>query len=251
MPDRDYYLKDDAKLAAYRTEYVAMLAHELQARRRRRARRGRRRRDGDGDGAGEGPLDQRREPRDHQDSTTSSPSPTWPASSPASTGPPGRPSSASRRRRSVIVGQPSYAKAMAAAVSEWPVDRWKTYLKAAVIRALRAVSSARRSSTRGSSSTARRCRARRRSSRAGSGPSTPSTAISARWSAGSTWRSTSRPRPRPAWSSSSRTSALAYRDGIDHLDWMSPETKKQAHRQAGGLHAEDRLPRRSGATTRP
>ncbi len=35
---------------------------------------------------------------------------------------------------SVIVAQPSYAKAVAAAVNEWPVERWKPYLKASLIR---------------------------------------------------------------------------------------------------------------------
>ncbi|MDO8834790.1 MAG: M13-type metalloendopeptidase, partial [Vicinamibacterales bacterium] len=34
----------------------------------------------------------------------------------------------------LIVAQPSYAKALGAAVSEWPIERWKPYLAASLIR---------------------------------------------------------------------------------------------------------------------
>ena len=34
----------------------------------------------------------------------------------------------------MVVAQPSYVKALAAAVAEWPVDRWKPYLRSSLIR---------------------------------------------------------------------------------------------------------------------
>jgi putative endopeptidase len=39
--------------------------------------------------------------------------------------------------------------------------------------------------------------------------------------------------------------------GIDELDWMSPETKVRGPRQAGQLHAQDRLPGRLGGLRLP
>ena len=42
----------------------------------------------------------------------------------------------------------------------------------------------------------------------------------------------------------------AYRRSIEALDWMSDETKQRALREARPVPPQDRLPRRSGATTR-
>ena len=42
------------------------------------------------------------------------------------------------------------------------------------------------------------------------------------------WTSTSSPKPRRAWSSLVENLREAYRTSIDGLEWMSPETKKQA-----------------------
>ena len=56
------------------------------------------------------------------------------SSFPVSTGQPGRPSSASAATPpAIVVSQPSYLKAFAAAVNELPVDAWKPYLKASLL----------------------------------------------------------------------------------------------------------------------
>ncbi len=127
----------------------------------------------------------------------------------------------------LIVAQPSYIKAFAAAVNEWPVDRWKPYLKSSLIR--------------------------------GYAPYLSKAFVDARFDFyGRTLSGT--PEQRPRWKravsaidgnlgemlgklyvarhfsprAKARMEQLvanlqrAYRDGIDKLDWMSPETKKQA-----------------------
>ena len=132
MPDRDYYLKDDAKLAAYRTEYVALLTSLLTL-------------------AGQAAPDAAAadvmametalakghwtnvETRDivkmynkfaMADMAKEFPGLDWSAWA-AELGVASAPS--------IVIAQPSYAKAMAAAVNEWPVERWKPYLKASLI----------------------------------------------------------------------------------------------------------------------
>ncbi|MCX6538748.1 MAG: M13 family peptidase [Acidobacteria bacterium] len=229
LPDRDYYTKDDAKLAEYRTKYVAFLEamHKL---------------------AGLPSTDVAAtdimalethlaksqwtnvETRDMvkmynkvatADLATQFPGFDWAAwtgelkiaSAPA-----------------LIIGQPSYVKAVAAAVNEWPVDRWKPYLKSSLIR--------------------------------GFAPYLPKAFVDARFEFyGKTLSGT--PEQRPRWKRAvaaldgnlgemlgklyvarhfpARAKArmeqlvanlrLAYKDGIDHLDWMSPETRAQAQQK--------------------
>ena len=96
LPDRDYYLKNDAKLKEYREKYVGFVGNDPRARpatptpsksaREIFVAR---------DAAGPRALDQRREPRRGEDLQQGHASPIWRSSSPASTGTRGRRSSAS------------------------------------------------------------------------------------------------------------------------------------------------------------
>jgi len=137
----------------------------------------------------------------------------------------------------VIVGQPSYARAFAAAVADWPVDRWKPYLKSSLIR--------------------------------GYAPYLPKAFVDARFEFyGKTLAGT--PEQRPRWKravaaiegnlgemlgklyvarhfspqAKARMEQLvanlqrAYKDGIDRLDWMSPDTKKQAQQKLASFRAK-------------
>jgi putative endopeptidase len=229
LPDRDYYVKDDAKLAEYRTKYVTFLAamHKLAGL-------------ASPDAAAtdimalETHLAKAQwtnvETRDMvkmynkvaiADLGTQFPGFDWLAwtselkiaSAPA-----------------LIVGQPSYVKAVAAAVNDWPVDRWKPYLKSSLVR--------------------------------GYAPYLPKAFVDARFEFyGKTLSGT--PEQRPRWKRAvqaidsnlgemlgklyverhfpARAKArmeqlvanlrLAYKDGIDHLEWMSPETRAQAQQK--------------------
>jgi len=137
----------------------------------------------------------------------------------------------------VIVGQPSYAKAVAAAVGEWPVERWKPYLKSSVIRSY--------------------------------APYLSKAFVDARFEFyGKTLSGT--PEQRPRWKravqaidgnlgemlgklyverhftpqAKARMEQLvgnlrrAYQAGIDNLTWMSPETKKQAQQKLAAFRAK-------------
>jgi len=135
MPDRDYYLKEDAKLAAYRTEYVVLLTSLLKL-------------------AGQPAPDAAAadvmametalakghwtnvETRDMVKMynkfamaglAKEFPGFDWSAWA-AELGVASAPS--------VVIAQPSYVKTLAAAVNEWPVERWKPYLKASLIRGM-------------------------------------------------------------------------------------------------------------------
>ena len=229
MPDRDYYVKDDAKLAAYRTEYVAMLATLLKL-------------------AGQPSPDATAadvmaiethlakaqwtnvEMRDivklynkvaAADLGREFPGFEWAAWA-AELGVASAPS--------VVVGQPSYAKAMASATGDWPVERWKPYLKASLLR--------------------------------GFAPFLGKAFVDARFQFyGRTLNGT--PENQPRWKRGVNATngnlgeivgklyvaryfppeakarmerlvenlRLAYRDGIDGLAWMSPETKRQAQQK--------------------
>ena len=136
-----------------------------------------------------------------------------------------------------IVAQPSYIKAFAAAVSEWPVDRWKPYLKSSLIR--------------------------------GYAPYLSKAFVDARFDFyGRTLNGT--PEQRPRWKravsaidgnlgemlgklyveryfsplAKARMEQLvanlqrAYKDGIDKLEWMSPETRKQAQAKLAAFRAK-------------
>ncbi len=137
----------------------------------------------------------------------------------------------------LIVAQPSYIKAFAAAVNEWPVDRWKSYLKSSLIR--------------------------------GYAPYLSKALVDARFDFyGRTLSGT--PEQRPRWKravsaidgnlgemlgklyverhfsplAKARMEELvvnlrrAYRDGIDKLGWMSPETRTQAQAKLAAFTAK-------------
>jgi predicted metalloendopeptidase len=143
----------------------------------------------------------------------------------------------------VIVAQPSYAKAFAAAVNDWPVDRWKPYLKASLVR--------------------------------GYAPYLPKAFVDARFEFyGRTLSGT--PEQRPRWKravaaidgnlgemlgklyverrfspeAKARMEQLvanlqrAYRDGIDRLEWMSPETRAQAQAKLAAFTAKIGYPKK-------
>ncbi|MEI6666637.1 MAG: M13-type metalloendopeptidase [Acidobacteriota bacterium] len=229
LPDRDYYVKDDAKIAEYRTKYVSFLTAMFKL-------------------AGR-PLPEAAaadimalethlatnqwtnvETRDLQkmynkmavaDLAAQFPGFDWVAwtgelkiaSAPA-----------------LIIGQPSYVKALAAAVNDWPVDRWKPYLESSLIR--------------------------------GYAPYLTKALVDARFEFyGKTLSGT--PEQRPRWKRAVEAIdgnlgemlgkvyvekhfppqakarmeqlvanlRLAYKDGIDRLEWMSPETRVQAQQK--------------------
>lgn len=229
LPDRDYYVKDDAKLAEYRTKYVSFLsamhtlaglptpdaaATDIMALETHLAK------------AQWTNVETRDMVKMYNkvaiaDLATQFPGFDWAAwtgelkiaSAPA-----------------LIIAQPSYVKAVAAAVNEWPVDRWKPYLKSSLIR--------------------------------GYAPYLPKALVDARFEFyGKTLTGTPEQRPRwkravaaidgnlgemlgklyvarhfpaPAKARMEQLVAnlrLAYKDGIDHLEWMSPETQAQAQQK--------------------
>jgi predicted metalloendopeptidase len=144
---------------------------------------------------------------------------------------------------SVVVGQPSYAKAMASAVGGWPVERWKPYLKASLLR--------------------------------GFAPFLAKAFVDARFQFyGRTLRGT--PENQPRWKrgvnavngnlgeivgrlyvaryfppeAKARMERLvenlrlAYRAGIDGLAWMSPETRAQAQQKLAAFRPKIGYPDR-------
>ena len=107
LPDRDYYLKNDAKLKEYRAEYVAYITTVLAAAQVPDPAQGRGRHPGLRDAAGPRALDQRREPRRGEDLQQGGARRPAEASSPGSTGRPGSASSASPRRRRSSLRSPA------------------------------------------------------------------------------------------------------------------------------------------------
>ena len=236
LPDRDYYVKDEAKLAEYRTKYVTFLAamHRLAGL-------------SSPDAAAvdimalETELARNQwtnvETRDmvkmyNKVATADLPSQfpgfdwaAWTSELKVASAP------------SLIVAQPSYVKALSAAVREWPVDRWKPYLKSSLLR--------------------------------GYAPFLPKAFVDAHFEFyGKTLRGT--PEQRPRWKRAvaaingnlgemlgrlyvarhfppqvkarmERLVAnltLAYQDGIDHLEWMSPETRAQAQQKLAAFRSK-------------
>ncbi len=133
LPDRDYYLKDEAKLREYREKYVALLTTLLTLAKQPAP-------DGGGQGhlrprnpAGACTLDQRREPRcgeNLQQARARGPSE---GASLASIGTRGPPSLASRRRQQSSSLNPLTSRRLPPTVNELPVDRWKPYLRTAML----------------------------------------------------------------------------------------------------------------------
>jgi predicted metalloendopeptidase len=229
LPDRDYYLKDDAKLGEYRAKYTTFLASMNRL---------------GGVSTTDGAavdvvalethlarnqwtnVELRDIPRMYnrvpvEDLATQFPGFDW-AAWLGELKVAGLPA--------VVVAQPSYVKALAAAIGEWPVDRWKPYLKSSLIR--------------------------------GYAPFLSKAFVDARFEFyGKTLSGT--PEQRPRWKravaaingnlgemlgrlyvarhfspqAKARMEALvahlrlAYKDGIEQLQWMSPETKQQAQKK--------------------
>ena len=94
------------------------------------------------------------------------------------------------------IRQPSYLEHLSTALEEVPIEDWRAWLVARVVRAVRAVPHRRSSSRPTSTSTAAPSAARRSCASAGSAASLSSRARSARRSAASTSPVTSRRRPR-------------------------------------------------------
>jgi len=132
LPDRDYYLKDDAKLKEYREKYVSFVgnvlsmadvpapgaaAREIYVLETRLAR------------AHWTNVENRDAVKTYNKVATADLAKEFPgfdwAAWTAELGVAGA--------SSVVVSQPSYVKAFAAAVNELPVERWKPYLKASLI----------------------------------------------------------------------------------------------------------------------
>lgn len=132
LPDRDYYLKDDAKLKEYREKYVGFLQNVLQMAGDARANAS----------AREIFVLETRLARAHwtnvenrdavktynkvaaADLARQFPGFDWAAWTTEL---------GVAQLPAIVVSQPSYLKAFAAAVNEMPVDRWKPYLKASLI----------------------------------------------------------------------------------------------------------------------
>jgi predicted metalloendopeptidase len=132
MPDRDYYLKDDAKLKEYRERYVSFVENILKLGGQ----------SGPGAGARETFTLESRLARAHWTNVESRDAvKTYNKISTADLPRqfPGFDWSTWTKELGVsdaasfVVNQPSYVKAFAATVDELPVDRWKPYLKAALI----------------------------------------------------------------------------------------------------------------------
>jgi predicted metalloendopeptidase len=242
LPDRDYYVKDDPKLAEYRTKYVAFLAaidklagqpapetaaSDIMAVETRLSKN----------------QWTNVETRDMgkmynkvavADLATEFPGFDWAA---------WRDELKISTLPAVIIAQPSYVRAFAAAVNEWPVDRWKPYLKSSLVR--------------------------------GYAPYLSKVFVDARFEFyGRTLSGT--PEQRPRWKraisaidgnlgemlgrlyverhfspqAKARMEQLvanlqrAYKDGIEKLDWMSPETKKQAQAKLAAFRAKIGYPNR-------
>ena len=236
LPERDYYLKDDAKLAEYRTKYTAFLAamHRLAGL----------------PGADAAAADimalethlaknqwTNVETRDLGKMYNKVATPDLAAQFPGFDWSAWLTELKLASMPAVIVGQPSYAKAFAAAVGEWPVDRWKPYLKSSLVRAY--------------------------------APYLSKAFVDARFEFyGKTLSGT--PEQRPRWKravqaidgnlgemmgklyverhftpqAKARMEQLvgnlqrAYREGIDNLAWMSPETRKQAQQKLAAFRAK-------------
>jgi predicted metalloendopeptidase len=226
LPDRDYYTKDDAKLAEYRAKYVTFLsamqklgglpapdaaAADIMAIETHLAKH-------QWTNVETRDMGKMYNKVEATDLATAFPGFDWVA---------WRDELKIASLPALVVAQPSYVKAFAAAVGEWPVDRWKPYLKSSLIR--------------------------------GYAPYLSKAFVDARFDFyGRTLSGT--PEQRPRWkravsaidgnlgemlgklyverhfspTAKARMEQLvanlqrAYKDGIDKLEWMSPETRTQA-----------------------
>jgi putative endopeptidase len=227
LPDRDYYLKADPKLQEYRTKYAAYITAALEAAKV--------------DGAAQAARDivafETRLARAHWTNVESRdavktynrvaasdlpkqfPGLDWAAWLDA-LGLAGAPA--------VVVSQPSYAKAFAAAVASQPVDRWKPYLKFHAIDRFAPYLQASLVNTRfdfrgktlqGVAELQPRWKRALGNLDQGLGELLGKLYVEKHFT----------PAAKARMDTLVENLRAAYREGIDGLDWMSPETKKEAH----------------------
>ena len=133
LPDRDYYLKDDPKFVEIRAKYQEYLAEGLHARRPAARGRGREGRARSRDRAREDSVDAGREPRRGQDlqqvSGRRSSSPRCPGFDWMAWAKP----QGIDKAPEWVIAQPSFFKGFAAMVPTVPLDTWKAWMAAQLI----------------------------------------------------------------------------------------------------------------------
>jgi predicted metalloendopeptidase len=227
LPDRDYYLKDDPKLKEYREKYVAFLTTILQL---------------SGDPAAANTAAdifalETRLARAHwtnvenrdavktynkvtlADLAKQFPGLDWQAWT-TELGVAGNPA--------VVVSQPSYLKAFAGAVNELPIERWKPYLKASLINGFapylnKAFVDAEfgfyHTTLRGVKEQQPRWKRAVNLLNGNLGEMLGKLYVDRHF----------RPEAKARMEALVENLRVAYKEGIDQLEWMGPETKKQAH----------------------
>ena len=236
LPDRDYYLKDDPKLAEYRTKYVAMLAALMKL-------------------AGDPAPDktaadvmaletelakanwtnvENREitkiynPVAAADLTKQFPGFDWNAWA-TELGVGALPT--------FVIAQPSYAKSFAADVNDWPVERWKPYLKASIVRRYAPVLSKPFHDAHfdfygrtlgGVEQEQPRWKRAINALNGTMGEALGRVYVSRFFP----------PEAKARMETLVENLRRAYRDGIEHLTWMSPETKQEAQRKLAAFRSK-------------
>ena len=240
LPDRDYYVKDDPKLAEDRAKYVAMLSTLMKL-------------------AGDPSPDktasdvmaletelakshwtnvQTREitkmynPVAASDLSAEFPGFDWNAwTSALGVG----------ALPTLVIAQPSYAKAFAAAVNDWPVERWKPYLKVSIVRGYAPVLSKAfhdahfdfySRTLHGVQQEQPRWKRAVDALNGTMGEALGRVYVSRHFP----------PEAKARMDDAGGKPARAYSESIDHLAWMSPETRKEAQQKLATLTSEDRLP---------
>lgn len=226
LPDRDYYLQDEARLREYREQYVGFISNIL-----RMANQ-----PSPGAAAREIFMLESRLARAHWTNVESRdavktynkvaiadlgrqfPGFDWPAWT-DELGISGAPA--------VVVNQPSYIKAFATAVNDTPVDRWKPYLKTSIINGFAPYLSKAfvdaefgfyGQTLRGVKEIQPRWKRAVNTINANMGEMLGRLYVEKHF----------RPEAKARMEQLVENLRLAYRQGIDGLDWMSPETKTQA-----------------------
>jgi putative endopeptidase len=226
LPDRDYYLKDEPSLKTYREKYVAFVAEILkQANQQTPDQTARQIYD----------LEARLarahwtnvESRDAvktynrvalADLPKQFPGFDWAAWT-GELGISGAPA--------VVIAQPSYVKALAATVNEWPVDRWKPYIRAAILNGFapylnKAMVDAEfgfyGQTLRGVKENQPRWKRAINTINGNLGEMLGKLYVTRHF----------KPEAKARMEQLVENLRIAFKDGIDKLEWMTPETKKQA-----------------------
>jgi putative endopeptidase len=229
MPDRDYYLKDDPKLKEYREKYVSFLqnilsqggvpnanaaARETFALESQLAR------------AHWTNVESRDAVKTYNKVATADLAKQFPGFDWATWTRELGISDAS----ALVISQPSYVKAFAAAVDELPVDRWKPYLKAALINGFAPYLSTSladaefdfyRRTLRGVKENQPRWKRAVNTLNANMGDMLGKLYVERHFT----------PEARARMEQLVENLREAYRTSIDDLEWMSPETRKQAQQK--------------------